>query len=95
MTAKLRAKNKKKFSDCLEELLSAKVTEEENNVFLEHMGIKKSSRDNRMLVMAKLLERAISGETSAIKEVRSIMMETESQDAGLLREILEAVKQVE
>ena len=95
MKAKQTPDKKKKFSECMEELLSAHVADQEQEDFLKGMGIKKSSRDNRMLVMAKLLEKAVDGETSAIKEVRSIMTETESADAGQIREILEAVKRVE
>jgi len=94
MKAKREAKIKKKLSDCMDELLSAKVAEQEDEALLKSMGIPATACNNRMLVMAKLLERAIGGEIPAIKEVRAIVTETESKDTGLLQQIIEAVKQV-
>lgn len=87
-------KKEKKLSGCMEKLLQLKVTDEDGASFLEAFGVSKADRDNRMLVMARLLEKAIHGDTSAIREVRSVMSETENTDRGLLAEILEAVKNV-
>lgn len=87
-------KKEKKLSDCMEKLLRLKVTDEAGASFLEEIGVSKQERDNRMLVMARLLEKAIHGDTSAIREVRSVMSETENTDRGLLAEIIEAVKNV-
>ena len=47
-----------------------------------------------MLIMARLFIKAASGDIPAIKEVRSIMSDTENVDAGLIREIIEAVRNV-
>lgn len=87
-------RKEKKLSDCMEKLLQLKVTDENGAAFLEEFGVKRADCDNRMLVMARLLEKAIHGDTSAIREVRSVMSETENTDRGLLAEIVEAVKNV-
>ncbi len=88
------AKKTKKLSDCLSEILNLKVKSEENLQFLNSLGIKKSSLDNKMLIVARLFDKASSGDISAIKEVRSIMSDTESKDFGKLQEIIEAIKNV-
>ena len=87
-------RKEKKLSDCMETLLKLSVTDEDGAAFLDSIGVQEKDRDNRMLVMARLLEKAIHGDTSAIREVRSVMTETENTDRGLLAEILEAVKNV-
>ena len=88
------AKKTKKLSDCLSDILNLKVKSEENLQFLNSLGIKKSSLDNKMLIVARLFDKASSGDISAIKEVRSIMSDTESKDFGKLQEIIEAIKNV-
>ena len=88
------AKKTKKLSDCLSNILNLKVESEENLDFLHSLGIKKSSSDNKMLIMARLFEKASSGDISAIKEIRSIMSDAESKDYGKLEEIIEAIKNV-
>ena len=85
-------KKSKKLSECLSDILNLKVREE-NLEFLEGLGIKRSSADNKMLIAARLFERASSGEISAIKEIRSILAETEL-DSGSIAEIIEAVRNV-
>ena len=88
------AKKLKKLSDCLSDILNLKVIDDENKEFLNSLGIKKGSADNKMLIMARLFDRASSGDISAIKEIRSIMADTESKDYGKLKEIIEAIKNV-
>ena len=88
------AKKLKKLSDCLSDILNLKVMSDENREFLSSLGIKKGCTDNKMLIMARLFEKASSGDISAIKEVRSIMAERESKDYGKLDEIIEAIKNV-
>lgn len=85
-------KKVKKLSECLSDILSLKV-KDENLEFLERLGIKKTSADNKMLIAARLFERAASGEISAIKEIRSVLSETEI-DTGSIAEIIEAVRNV-
>ena len=87
-------RKEKKLSDCMKKLLQLSVTDEDGAAFLAKFGVNKADCDNRMLVMARLLEKAIHGDTSAIREVRSVMSETENTDRGILAEILEAVKNV-
>ena len=87
-------KKEKKLSSCMEKLLQLSVTDEDGAAFLAEFGVKRADCDNRMLVMARLLEKAIHGDTSAIREVRSVMSEVENTDRGMLAEILEAVKRV-
>ena len=86
-------KNKKKLSDCLGEILNLKASGEDEQ-FLTNLGIKSSGCDNKMLIMAKLFAKASSGDISAIKEVRSIMSDSENVDLGKLSEIIEAVRNV-
>ena len=85
-------KKQKKLSECLSDILNLKVREE-NLEFLEGLGIKKVNADNKMLIAARLFERASSGEISAIKEIRSVLAETEI-DSGSIAEIIEAVRNV-
>ncbi len=85
-------KKVKKLSECLSDILSLKV-KDENLEFLEGLGIKKACADNKMLIAARLFERAASGEISAIKEIRSVLSETEI-DTGSIAEIIEAVRNV-
>lgn len=89
-----KKRKEKKLSDCLADILNLKVEEQEDLDFLESLGIKKASSDNKMLIMARLYQRASSGDIHAIKEVRSIMSDTESKDYGKLQEIIEAVRDV-
>ena len=89
----MRNNKKKKLSDCLGEILSLSATGEDSE-FLTGLGIKPRDCDNKMLIMARLFTKASSGDISAIKEVRSIMSDPENVDAGLLREIVEAVRDV-
>ena len=83
----------KKLSECLSYILGLSVKNEEDIEFLRSRGIKKHS-DNKTLIMAKLFDKAASGDIQAIKEVRSIMAETENKDFGKLIEIIEAVGNV-
>lgn len=85
-------KKAKKLSECLSDILNLKVREE-NLEFLESLGIKKAYADNKMLIAAKLFERAASGEINAIKEIRNILAETEI-NTGSIAEIIEAVRNV-
>lgn len=88
------AKKLKKLSDCLSDILNLKVKDEKDLEFLTSLGIKKSVSDNKLLLMARLFDKASSGDISAIKEVRSIMADTENKDYGKLSEIIEAIKNV-
>ncbi len=83
---------KKKLSDCMSAILNLKVSETESE-FLESLGIKKGNRDNKMLIAARLFEKASKGDISAIKEIRAMLSETEI-DSGYLAEIIEAVRNV-
>ena len=85
-------KKQKKLSECLSDILNLRVREE-NLDFLEGLGIKKVNADNKMLIAARLFEKASSGEISAIKEIRSVLAETEI-DSGSIAEIIEAVRNV-
>ena len=89
----MRKKSKKKLSDCLGEILNLSASGEDGE-FLTELGIKPRDCDNKMLVMARLFTKASSGDIPAIKEVRSIMSDTENVDAGLIKEIIEAVRDV-
>lgn len=89
----MRKNKKKKLSDCLGEILNLSASGEDQE-FLMSLGIKVRDCDNKMLIMARLFTKAASGDISAIKEVRSIMSDTENVDAGLVREIIEAVRDV-
>ena len=89
-----RKAKRRKLSDCLTEVLVLPVSGEEDRTFLETLGIKPKQADNQMLIMARLMERAAKGDISAVREVRAITQEAESQDKGLLMEILEAVRNV-
>ena len=84
----------KKLSDCLSDILSLKVSSESDLEFLSSLGIKKNSLDNKMLIMARLFNKASLGDISAIKEIRSILAEKENKDYGMLQEIIEAIKNV-
>lgn len=88
-----RNRKNRKLSECLAEILTLPVSGEEL-LFLSELGIHKKDADNKMLIMARLLEKAMKGDISAIREIRSIMQETESTDRGLLMEIIEAVRNV-
>ncbi len=88
------AKKTKKLSDCLSDILQLKVTCKTDLDFLDSLGVKKSKSDNKMLIMARLYEKASSGDISAIKEIRSIMSDAENKDHGMLKEIIEAIKNV-
>ena len=90
----IMAKKLKKLSYCLSDILNLKVMGDENLKFLNSLGIKKGRTDNKMLIVARLFEKASSGDISAIKEIRSIMAESESKDYGKLDEIIEAIKNV-
>lgn len=86
-------KKQKKLSDCLSDILNLSVINEEDAEFLKGLGIKSRS-DNKTLIMARLYSKAASGDIQAIKEVRSIMADTEQKDFGKLLEIIEAVGNV-
>ncbi len=87
-------KKTKKLSDCLSEILNLKVTGKDDLEFMQSLGINKGCSDNKMLIMARLFQRASAGDISAIKEVRSVMTEIENKDFGKLQEIIEAIKNV-
>lgn len=84
----------KKLSECMAELLDLRVTDSDSISFLEALGVRTKKQNNRTLIMARLLDKALHGDVSAMKEVRSVMTEPENTDSGLLAEILEAVKNV-
>lgn len=86
-------KKNKKLSECLSDILNLTVSNEEDVEFLQGLGINHRS-DNKTLIMARLYSKAASGDIQAIKEVRSIMADTESKDFGKLLEIIEAVQNV-
>lgn len=86
-------KKTKKLSECLSDILNLSVNSEDDVEFLKGLGIKKRS-DNKTLIMARLFDKAASGDIQAIKEVRSIMADTEQKDFGKLMEIIEAVQNV-
>lgn len=93
--ARVKSRRKKvKLSECLAEILSLDVTGDEDLKFLKDLGVAENRTDNKMLIMAKLCEKARGGDISAIKEIRAIMSETENQDIGVIAEIIEAVKNV-
>lgn len=83
----------KKLSDSLSEILNRTVSSDRDIEFLETLGIR-TRTDNKTLIMARLFDKAAAGDIQAIKEVRSIMTETESKDFGKLMEIIEAVSNV-
>ena len=89
-----KSRKLKKLSECMSDILSLKVTEENDISFLTELGIAKNSTDNKMLIMARLFEKASKGDISAIKEIRGIMNDSENKDKGLISEIIEAVKNV-
>ena len=89
----MASKKTKKLSECLSSILNLCVTNEEDIEFLKSLGINRRS-DNKTLIMAKLFNKASSGDIQAIKEVRSIMADTEQKDFGKLLEIIEAVQNV-
>ena len=95
MARKITKKDKRKLSDCLAEILSLDVSGEEHTEFLKAFGVAENRTDNKTLIMARLCEKAKSGDISAIKEVRAIMNENENQDFGVIAEIIEAVKSVD
>lgn len=82
-------------SDCLGEILSLKVCDDNDLEFLSALGCPKNHTDNKTLIMAKLVDRAKSGDISAIKEIRAILTESDGKDLGALHEIIKAVKNVE
>lgn len=87
-------KKSKKLSDCLSDILNLSVVSDEDLEFLQSLGVLKNCSDNKTLIMARLFHKASSGDTQAIKEVRSIMAEKENKDYGKLQEIIEAIKNV-
>ena len=89
----MASKKTKKLSECLSSILNLCVKNEEDAEFLKSLGIKRRS-DNKTLIMARLFDKAASGDIQAIKEVRSIMADTEQKDFGKLLEIIEAVQNV-
>lgn len=89
----MATRKNKKLSECLSDILGLSVKNDEDVEFLRNLGIKKRS-DNKTLIMAKLFDKASSGDIQAIKEVRSIMADTENKDFGKLLEIIEAVQNV-
>ena len=88
------AKKLKKLSDCLSDILNLKVTGNEDLEFLESLGIKRARADNKLLIAARLFDKASSGDIPAIKELRAIISEKEGKDYGKLDEIIEAIKNV-
>ncbi len=88
-------KKKMKLSECLTEILSLDVSGDEHINFLKDFGVAENRTDNKTLIMARLCEKAKSGDISAIKEVRAIMSENENQDLGVIADIIEAVKNVD
>ncbi len=89
-----RTGKKCRLADCLKEILILPVQEEEDRAYLKELGIRKNHADNQMLIMARLAERAAKGDISAVREIRSVMQETEGHDSGLIHEIIEAVRNV-
>lgn len=89
----MASKKTKKLSECLSDILNLCVKNEEDVEFLKSLGITRRS-DNKTLIMARLFNKAASGDIQAIKEVRSIMADTEQKDFGKLLEIIEAVQNV-
>ena len=89
----MASKKTKKLSECLSGILNLCVKNEEDVEFLKGLGINRRS-DNKTLIMARLFSKAASGDIQAIKEVRSIMADSEQKDFGKLLEIIEAVQNV-
>ena len=86
-------KKNKKLSECLSDILNSTVSNDEDLEFLKSLGMNENS-DNKTLIMARLYHKASQGDIQAIKEVRSIMADTENKDFGRLLEIIEAVQNV-
>lgn len=92
--AKKLSKKECKLSDCLEALMSLPVVDEESKSFLIELGVSKAKSNNKMLIAARLFEKAARGDISAIKEIRTIMTDAEQNDRGSLADIIEAVRNV-
>jgi len=92
MGSRKKAKEKK-LSDCMQDILNLKATGEDLE-FLEGLGISRRDSYNKMVIAMRIFEKASKGDMQAIKELRSIALDTEKTDIGRLAEIIEAVSNV-
>lgn len=75
-------REKKRLRDCAELLLSLPVKDIDKFNNMCQLGIPVEDIDNRMLMVTGLLNQACKGDTSAAREIRSLIGEDVNSDAG-------------
>lgn len=61
--------------ECMKALLSAKVTTQKQRNILKEYGFEKEQLQNQQLLMVALFRKGITGDVSAIKEIREMVTE--------------------
>lgn len=79
------------FSKILGKLLSTRATEEEKEQ-LKAAGFNLKAPTKQAVIMAALYKKAAAGDLSAIKELRLVLGETVSADAGAAVVIIDNLK---
>ena len=97
-TAKLpkqRRRKKRKFKDCMNDVLSLPIKRKEDIERLSQMGMRKKNMDNRTLLAAAMFEKAVeSGNVTAFKEICDLVGESENADeSGGLEKLISGLKE--
>lgn len=85
-------RNKKLMKEQMQHLLSLPVTNEKHLKLLLKMGVEET--DNKMLVCVALFKRALSGDVSAYKEIRSVIGEDKENNNEQIQKLDEVLDKI-
>lgn len=90
-----RRRKKRKFKDCMIDVLSLPISREEDFERLSQMGMREENMDNRTLLAAAMFEKAVeSGNVTAFKEICNLVGESENaEESGGLEKLISGLKE--
>lgn len=90
-----RRRKKRKFKDCMNDVLSMPIRRKEDIERLSQMGMQKKNMDNRTLLAAAMFEKAVeSGNVTAFKEICNLVGESEiTEESGSLEKLISGLKE--
>lgn len=86
-TLKKKREEKQKLEQCMKMILDLKVTKSQQIKLLNEMGIDSKSMCNATLLMTALFRKGLTGDVSAIREIRNMMNALDSNSVGYQNEI--------
>ena len=87
-------RNKKLLKDCMINLLSLPVNNQKDWNKLSRFGIEPDDIDNKELLTVALFKRALSGDVSAYKEIRSVIGEDRESNEEQMQKLDEVLDKI-